>query len=162
MTVQQLAQQLNRAFTRAVRQDGTTYIKLRNGSPGWMNDVIRECHCGRLPNDRVYSLIEQAAEYLANYTGSDLTEAINYFEPDPYYYDLAEWLQTPYHWEYAEQAHDEYGTFETLADWIEAAQRCQFEEIGNELIAELERLTNVIEDDEDDEDEDEDGDEAEA
>lgn len=72
------------AFTTATRENGDTFIKLRDDAPAWIddNDVIMYAHEAlddRLPDDWTYQAISNIADHLGNYpdsTADDLRDEV--------------------------------------------------------------------------------------
>lgn len=58
-------------FETRTRDDGTTYTAVKDGRPDWVQDAVREAHCGMLPDDRIYRLCRNAFGFIH---GNDATE----------------------------------------------------------------------------------------
>lgn len=142
-TVQELAKELGRAFVHDKRNDGKEFVKLAENSPQWMTDVIREAHGETLPDDTIYEFIERCADAIAD--SDDANDAILELEPDSYTHDLTAWLDARVdHVYYLTQALEELAPsdgFKALA----IAQQLQIQEVGQALIAALERLADESE-----------------
>lgn len=142
-----LATELSRAFIRDKRTNGDEFVKLKDGSPQWMTDVIRECHAGTLPDDTIYSLIEKCADQLAEMdddaTVSDAYDTISEIEAEIYTHKLVAWLNGNVH--YMTQALEE-GEYKDGDQLLMAAQLLHIQEIGNTLVAELETLADNSDD----------------
>lgn len=52
------------SLERATREDGSSYWRRSASAPDWTQNVIREAHCGELPNDSRYELIRDCLEAL--------------------------------------------------------------------------------------------------
>jgi hypothetical protein len=67
-TIQQRAAEAARWFETARRLDdagGGTYIRLRDGRPEWVYELVQEAHGGMLPDDWRYAAIAAALEAMA-------------------------------------------------------------------------------------------------
>lgn len=91
-TVQQLAEALDAALETRTRDNGESFVCLKDESPEWMTDVIQEtghaCDCPEL--DTFYEAVQLAASALAS--SDDPEQAIDEIEPDVYNRDLLTWL----------------------------------------------------------------------
>ena len=59
-------------FETRTRDDDTTYTTLKDGRPDWVQDAVREAHCGMLPDvDRIYRLCRDTFMFIH---GNDATE----------------------------------------------------------------------------------------
>lgn len=142
-TVYGLAKELSQALVHDKRNDGSEFVKLADGSPEWMTDVVRAIHGDKLPGDTTYRFIERCADAIADADDSvDLQDVIAEMEPDVYTGKLTAWLAARVdHVYYMTQALEDFGGdvkdgFALLA----TAQKCQIEEIGFALVSELEKL----------------------
>lgn len=80
-TIQELAGEAARCFEVATRADGSTFTRVKDGSPEWVSELAREAH-GRdgdgspamLPDDWRYKTTAAALEYIA--------ELSEYAQPD--------------------------------------------------------------------------------
>lgn len=64
--VQKIAEALYDAFETDTRDDGTEFVKLKDGSPEWMSEAARAAHdaVDEMPDDAVYECIKSAASYI--------------------------------------------------------------------------------------------------
>lgn len=146
-TVQSLASDLSAAFEHDKRNDGKEFTKLREGSPVWMTEVIREVHGDKMPDDTVYDFIERCADAIAGYSdtlaGEDAAQdAVNEIEPDPYTADLTVWLNARVdHVYYLTEVLEEFGGGTTMDGFklLTLAQQKQIQEVGYALISALEK-----------------------
>ena len=81
----------SQAFERKARTDGSEYVVLRDGSPGWMANAIRSAHMGSSPCDTVFAMCQRVVDHLTGYDG-DIYDALYELEADPYTHDLKQWL----------------------------------------------------------------------
>ena len=142
-----LAEQLGAAFIRDKRTSGEEFVKLKDGSPQWMTDVIREMHDNghKLPDDTVYAMIEKCADAIAE--GSDPQDAISEIEADIYTHDLTAWLNSRNdHVEYLTEVLEEWrGDIKDGSQLLQLAQLKQIQEVGSALIQALEERAEELE-----------------
>jgi hypothetical protein len=65
-TIHTLAVELAGYFEERKRDNGTTYICLRNDRPEWAVTVIHEAHAGLLPDDWRYGFAKAATDFFAD------------------------------------------------------------------------------------------------
>lgn len=99
-TIVTLAKELSAQLTTSERRDEakTKYVHLKEGYPQWMQDVCHKAHGDRMPDDDVYSRIQDIVNILADLpddaTDDDIQERIDEIEPDIYTNRLTEWLHS--------------------------------------------------------------------
>jgi hypothetical protein len=143
-TVKSLAAELVEAFVTDKRDNGKEFVHLKDGSPAWMQPVIRAVYGDKLPDDTVYSFIEQAANAIAE-SDDDPQEAIYELEPDSYTNNLTAWLhERADHVYYLTEAIEQFQPTEGFA-LLALAQKIQMDEVGSALLAELEKLADETE-----------------
>jgi hypothetical protein len=49
-------------FETKTRDDGSTFVTLKDDTPRWLKEAVREAHQGTLPNDWIYAECRAAAE----------------------------------------------------------------------------------------------------
>ena len=109
----EIAKQLADAFRTDIRCDGTTFYKLRDGSPQWMTDAIHAAHGDILPLDWIYEHCHHVADKMTEYEPEQWDDSVSEWADslvDVYNYDLARWLSL--HLDFAEivdEAVREYG-----------------------------------------------------
>lgn len=143
MTTQQLAAELGAAFEGATRPDGSTYRRLRDGSPEWMTDAIRAAHSNAdiLPDDWRYAMIEAAADIMAE--ADDLDDAACTLEPDVYTSELAAWLASNTNrQDYCDQSMQEQGQPSSTFELLQRGQLLEREEVYQQLRQALEALAS--------------------
>jgi hypothetical protein len=73
------AEEFAAAFQRKQRDNGESFICLKDGSPEWMSDAIRAAHGDKLPNDWSYRIarecVDAMAEILADDCSADITDS---------------------------------------------------------------------------------------
>ena len=74
MTIQKTAADAASYFETALRADGaniagdsnTVYVRLKDGAPEWVTDLVHDAHGDMLPDDWRYSVIQDALETIAD------------------------------------------------------------------------------------------------
>ena len=93
-------------FTWGKRKDEKDYCYLADGRPEELQDFVRSVHFdhfgGCLPNDWIYEQLALAFDELSKDDLEDIA-----IEADPYYRDLANWLQEPFAHEYCNEMLEE-------------------------------------------------------
>lgn len=69
------AQLLSSSFEKREREDGSSYLALRSGSPEWIRSAVMLAHENELPNDSRYELIRHAALALSESSFADEEDA---------------------------------------------------------------------------------------
>lgn len=136
MTKQELAGQLAAAFQTKTRDDRFEFVSLKDGSPGWMTDAVREAHGTMFPDDFRYAMIEEVAGRLEDCDDwEDLEEALDGLV-DVYTLARLRWLAS--HLDrvgYCDDAVDELGVDKMdLADRIGLGQAREYSEIAGLLV----------------------------
>ena len=96
MTIQELAKQYSVQFTRAKRDNGDEFVKVKDDAPD--KEALRSlCMAGHdegglLPDDWRYEFIEAAIDALSEVEDAD--EAREHIEADIYTSDLTRWLHS--------------------------------------------------------------------
>lgn len=90
MTIQSLAKQLYDSLETAPRQDGTEFLRLKEGSPPWMQEVVRAAHGDMMPDDWRYKFVEDACQAIIEHE-DDRDSAFASLEADIYTHDLLQW-----------------------------------------------------------------------
>ncbi len=135
------AWRLAAALESAERPDGSRYIRLRDGSPAWMTDVIREAHGGMLPDDWVYGCLPGLAEACADADDLDDPGDAAGGEVDTGYAEMLAWLGSGGRWGRVDEALGEGAR--TLTDAIQWAQYREAEEIYWRLVAALRAIDDA-------------------
>jgi hypothetical protein len=143
----ELARKLNKALIWDTRNNGESFLRLADGSPQWMSDVIYESHGDAFPSDTIYHWIKRSAEALANldYDAKEyrMRDAIGEIESDIYTSELTGWLHEDInHVCYITDALTEMGDFRDGFQLLTFAQHMQIEEVGNDMIDALVRLAD--------------------
>jgi hypothetical protein len=60
-----------RYFETRKRDDGDEFVTLKDETPEWLTDAVREAHAGDLPNDWIYAECRAACEAIDEGTVSD-------------------------------------------------------------------------------------------
>lgn len=88
-------QTLAEMFETRKRDDGTSFVALKDGAPEWASDFVREAHgTDMLPDDFRYACIAEALEMLADNEDGDPDDLVSEFADnvDIYSSDLSDWL----------------------------------------------------------------------
>ena len=133
-TVQELARILNDSL--AVQFRGEKVITVtKDDKPEWVVDVIHAAHGNLLPDDWTYEVVAECAELIANDTEE------NDLEPEIYTSKLLQWFADfPDAVDYADQAKEEYGNFDSITEQIQAGQLLAMQGIYGAIHAALEEI----------------------
>ncbi len=129
MSTQSLAQEAFDAIEATERSNGETFLRIKAGSPRWVQELIRDAAHDRaavLPCDDRYGAATSALESIAYGDTPDSWDAI---EPDCYTHDLLEWLQEPGALAECDEALDSGLDFDSMTAIIGYAQATQRERI---------------------------------
>jgi hypothetical protein len=135
-TFQEIARELADAFTTDTRTNGDEFYKVRDDAPKWTQGVPLAAHDavdGRLPCDWLYSIIADAAEFVAEFDDADAArEDAGSFANrcvDTYTGDLFRWASIPQNRVLCDEAAEEFGardgvTLDSVAVelWIRSGQ----------------------------------------
>lgn len=89
MTIQELARYYADMFITAPRENGETYVTLRDSNED-LTTLIRDAHGEMMPNDYKYQFIREALEAVAD--SDDIDDIC--LEPAIYYSDLLDWVSS--------------------------------------------------------------------
>ena len=118
---QEIAAEAAACFETAQRQpNGDEYVRVRDGSPEWITDLVRAAHGtyidgtpAFLPDDWRYRTIAAALDWIANSDSDDLDDEAHAFADDTvdvYTGRLIDWLGSNLQRiGYCDEAADEYG-----------------------------------------------------
>lgn len=122
------------AFETAKRDDGTSFVRLKDGSPDWMTDVCREAHGGMLPDDMRYKMIREVVDIMTETEDEDeQREALDGLV-DVSYYNLAQWLASgTSRFGYCDEAAEEFGPPKSTDQLLQWGQLREYEEILSQL-----------------------------
>lgn len=152
-----LAAELNAKLTRAKRDNGDEFVKLKDDAPEWMTDACHAAH-GKgqmLPDDWRYSFVEDAASALEN-EDDGAPDLDNVY---PYTHDRLAWFasRNDRHG-FCDEAAEERGEKpDTIIEWVALGMQAELQEVYDQLRAHLEEVADERE--ADDEDAEDDGDE---
>jgi hypothetical protein len=154
-TVKQLAGELYRALEPKTRDNGDIFYSLKEGSPEWMTDAIRAAHdsANMLPDDWRYERIHDAAAAIED--ADDIADAGDEFADgvDVYNAKLLAWAGShAFRVAYCDDAMDEFGKPESLAQLLQWGQMTERREVFDQL---ADFLASIADDDSNDEDESE-------
>ena len=138
-TIQQLAAHYDSFFEIRTRDNGESFVCLKEDRPDELRDLIQEAHQGKFPDDWTYQKSRDILCHIGE--GYDPSE----IEPDCYTHELIDWLKGNTH--LFDEALEESG----LKDFTSIAQYAQSTEINNMtsiIEYELERILNEQEESE--------------
>lgn len=96
-------------FIRKTRDSGESFTCTKDETPDWVTDLCHDAHNEMLPDDFVYSTIEDSLDAIIE-AGGDEVEAIE-LECDIYNRDLLAWLAShSSRVDYTDQAAEEFGS----------------------------------------------------
>jgi hypothetical protein len=160
---ERLMQELSKAFVADKRDDGTEYVRLKDGHPEWMLAVVFAAHNDMLPDDWRHKMIERAVSTLSGINPDcweDETGEIADSLVDIYNWPRLQWLAS--HLDraaYCDQALEE-GAVDEKAGMFQRIGMGQYEEyyeIVSTLIREVEKLADEEGEDSSLDEDDEDG-----
>lgn len=145
-------EQLQQAFEKRSRDNGETFVALRDGSPQWMKDLMHEAHDDMLPDDTRYAMIDECVDALTEYDDwEDCTHEIADGLVDVYNSDLTKWLASHNLRAYYIDEAQREGLISEDADEFQrigVGQYCEYLEILHVLVAEFQDDDEESEDDE--------------
>lgn len=135
---------LARSFlTRGNRaESGEVYIYAKDGAPEWMQTLCQDAHDEILPDDYVYSVIEDALDSIIDNDG-DADSATDSIEADTYNRDLLAWLAShTFRVGYCDEAAEEIGLGSDagIIDRIQLGQCFEKRAIFQSVINSLENI----------------------
>jgi hypothetical protein len=145
-TVQELAAQLANAFEERERVNGAKFYTLAEGSPEWMEDVVRDAHDVRggmmLPDDWRYGAIRAVAYRIAECEDveEERADAIGGSLVDVYTSDLTAWLHSrPDRHGYCDDAAEEFGLDPArgIIGLMQLGQYAEYDEIWGSMVGAL-------------------------
>lgn len=149
MTFEEIAKEVYNAFTTGTRDNGESFVKLRDDAPEWLDDALGEIHgLDMFPDDWRFSVIRDAA--LAYWEADscdwdDVPHRVGDDACDVYTASIAHWAASNLDRFYAAEEALAEGT----ADTIESAiQRAQYEEacgIAERLASAIDAREEVLE-----------------
>lgn len=132
---------LARSFlTRKTRESGEQFVCQKDDAPDWLNDMCRDAHDDMLPDDFVYSVIEDALDAIIDQDGD--AEDVS-LEADTYNRDLLAWLSSNLdRASYCDEACEEYGVeaSEGIMHFISMGQHYEKRQILANVVNSLENI----------------------
>lgn len=143
----QTALAFSEAFVMRTRAAGAEYFALREGSPQWMTDAIREAHDDELPNDWRYAKCSELADHISECAADGMTvdeireeTNVSAMEPDVYTSDLLSWYANNVsRLGYADQAAKEWGQSDDIDGQLRDGQAFAINQMFNALLWAIER-----------------------
>lgn len=129
---------------KRTRANGESFICLKDDTPEWMTDAVREAHGGMMPDDWRYRLIRDALFAIATAADDDDED---YFDDrlseeldgavDVYTGRLTDWLASNIERVGYCDEDDARGSgpFDSITRWIMCGQLCELREIADSLMA---------------------------
>lgn len=157
-TLADLARTFADAFESAKRDNGETFYKLKDGSPQWMTDAIREAHAiggdTILPNDWVYSACDTMISHMADSDPEQWDEYSHEWADgavDCYNTDRAQWAASHLRFGCAvDEARDELGDAGGFYEQIGYGQYHVLRNIAGTLIKAVRAQAEDADDESDD------------
>lgn len=95
MNIQELAQEVLKQFQTKTRDEGQSFVSLKDDHPEWMQDLCREAHGDMLPDDNRYEMIQEALQAIADSDeDADLSDVMHEIEADFRNADLLAWVSS--------------------------------------------------------------------
>lgn len=141
--VREIAVEASRWFETATRgDDGATFVRVKDGAPDWVTDLVHEAHGEMLPDDWRYQLAADAAEAIAD--GTDDPGEFADGHVDVYTFDRFAWLSSHLARQgYVDTAAEEFGLPAdgdfSVVDAIGRGQYVEAGEVFGLVLAFLER-----------------------
>jgi hypothetical protein len=66
MSLQETAREASGWFETATREDGSRFVRTKDGAPEWVKDLVHEAHGDFLPDDWRYNVIQDALLWIAD------------------------------------------------------------------------------------------------
>lgn len=131
------------ALTTKTREDGTRFVCQKDDAPDWVNDLCREAHDDMLPDDFVYSVIEESIDAIVDNEGDADEAEMTVMEADSYTKNLIDWVGSNLkRVGYCDEAISQYGldASEGLVNILSAGQSHERQAIFNNVRNALENL----------------------
>lgn len=129
------------------------FLTLVDGRPEWVHDLCYAAHSDFPPDDYRYALIRSALSTLSEDEGADDHEFAD-SEVDTYTAARFQWLASNLkRMEYVDQAQDEFGHADNIADAVGRGQFVEAAEVFNLVRAALQAWLDEVEDDSNNEEE---------
>lgn len=137
--VKELAKLMQGYLTTGKRDNGKTFVMLKDSAKDWMRNVCHKAHGDTLPDDYTYLFIQDALEAIVE--ADNLDEADTYLAADTYTNKLLTWLSSMgSRCSYVDQAIENYGKANTIMEDIRNGQFEEMREVLNIVIIELSKL----------------------
>lgn len=129
-TLQAVAQEAYDAMERRTRDDGSSYVALKEDAPEWVRKIAYEAHNDILPDDWRYETIREAFEWIADDGDMDDRHGFADSGCDVYNADLLAWVGS--HGSragYVDQAREEFGEPRDFYHGLQMGQYAEREEV---------------------------------
>lgn len=147
--VAQLAQIAYDALEKRTRNNGETFYCFADNAPEWLTDMAHKAHGQMLPDDYIYGTIRDSLAAFSDMSEDDEDETIDQVADDVEIYSsrLAAWLGSHGNrWDRADEALEELGKPERLAQVLQYAQSQERREIAQAVFAFLDNNASEDED----------------
>src|SRR5438067_880220 len=150
-TIQELARNAGSCFERGTRPDGESFTRVKDGSPEWVSELVREAHGDDfLPDDWRYEHVHSALEFIAE--AEDAEDGRAEFADsavDVYTGGLFSWLSSNMRRQsYVDEATEEFGPADSVADSIARGQYLEASEVYGLVLGFLEQRAEDVDEDE--------------
>ena len=125
-TIQELATKYAAFFITDKREDGTEFVKTKDGFPAELQELCMHAHGDMFPDDWRYTFIEESLIALSENENSE--DVI--LEADIYTHELTSWLNSRAdRCQYCDEATDNYGPSGTMFELLQNGQAYEKEEV---------------------------------
>lgn len=145
LTVQELASMYVKYFETAKRGNQEEFIRLKEGAPSELKDLIRDAHEGMLPDDETYRFIHDAMLIIADIEDTDEPHEQIDSDVDVYNSDLLAWVSSNLaRAEYVDDAVKDFG-YPEEGGLFKALMMGQYKEREEVYYSVLKGLQKIIE-----------------
>lgn len=141
LTARDAAREAARWFETKTREDGTSFVALRDGRPEWLVDLVRAAHGPMLPDDRIHDLAHACVLFVRDEDDYD-DRADEWADGccDTYSADLFEWAGShAARLGFVEEAREEWGEEgATVLEWFQRGQYLEAREVFGSVVSSLE------------------------
>lgn len=131
-------------FETATRPNGDSFVRVKDGAPDWVTDLVYDAHGDFLPDDWRYACIRSALDWLAG-SESSIDDANEFAdgEVDAYTANRFAWLSSNLSRQaYVDEAVDEFGAPDefSIADAVGLGQYMEAQEVYQSVLESLTAL----------------------
>ena len=157
MTLNEKASEAYGWFETAARDNGNSFVRLKDGAPEWVTELVHRAHGDFLPDDWRYSTIRNAVGWIADESDPDEPGEFADSEVDVYTGARLAWFGSNLNRAgYVDEALEEFGAREVSdsSELIELIGLGQYFEASEVFRLVVEALRDALEDADDDDDTD--------